>query len=67
VPAASEDVSDSEPSWTLAATCRCLTEDLSLTAAECKCPVTELTGRHQVIDDFIKKRTDSPVGTEPPI
>ena len=36
-------------------------------AAECERRITELTGRHQVIDDFIKKRADSPVGTEPPI
>lgn len=57
-------MSDGEPAWTLAATCRCLTEDLFLAAADCERPITELTDRHQVIDAFIKKRTESPVGVE---
>jgi len=67
VPARSEGVSDTEPSRILAATCRCLTEDLSFPPADCERPITELAGRHQVVADFIKKRTGSPIGTEPPI
>lgn len=58
---------DTGPSWALAATCRCLVEDFDLLPADCQCPITELAARHQVIADFIKKRSDSPIGTEPPI
>jgi hypothetical protein len=43
-------VREGEPSWTLAATCRRLTEDLSFSPADCERPITELTGRHQVAD-----------------
>ncbi len=60
-------MSDTEPSWTLAVTCRCLIEDFGFLQADCLRPITELAARHQVIADFIKKRTDRPIGTEPPI
>jgi hypothetical protein len=60
-------VSDTGTSWALAPTCRCLTEDLDLLPADCERPVVELVGRHRVVADFNKKRTDNPIGTEPPI
>lgn len=64
MPAAPQGVSDGEAPWTLAGTCRCLTEDLSLTAADCERPIADLTERHQVVDAFIRKRSESPVGAE---
>lgn len=35
--------------------------------ADCERPITELAGRHQVVTDFVRKRADTPIGTEPPI
>jgi hypothetical protein len=60
-------VSNAELSWILATTCRCLTEDLAFPPADCERPITELAGGHQVVAAFIKKRSDSQIGTEPPI
>lgn len=48
----------------LAATCRCLTEDLSLAPTDCELPVVELVDRHQVLADFVNKRMESPIGSE---
>lgn len=56
-----------EPAWTLGTTCRCLTEDLKLGAELCNVPITELADRadaHQVITDFVKKRSVHPIGSE---
>jgi len=53
-----------EPAWTLSATCRCLTEDLGLAPEACQRPIADLTGAHQVIADFVKKRGEYPIGNE---
>ena len=53
-----------EASWALPATCRCLTEDLSLPPTDCELPAIELIDRHQVLTDFVKKRMESPLGGE---
>jgi len=56
-----------EPAWTLGATCRCLTEDLTLGEESCALSLTELATRvdaHQVISDFVKKRGAHPIGSE---
>jgi hypothetical protein len=47
-----------EPPWILGATCRCLTEDLGLPPEICDQPVGEIVDAHQVLADFVKKRTD---------
>jgi hypothetical protein len=36
-------VADISPTWTLAATCRCLTDDLKLDPVDCETPVEDLT------------------------
>jgi hypothetical protein len=50
-------------SWTLAVTCRCLTEDFSFPPMDCELPVIELID-HQVLADFVKKRMERPLGGE---
>lgn len=53
-----------DPAWTLAVTCRCLTEDLGLTEQDCDLRISVLADRHRVIADFIKKRGTHPIGVE---
>ncbi len=53
-----------EPAWTLSATCRCLTEDLGLAPEACDRPIVDLVGAHQVIADFVERRSAHPIGTE---
>jgi len=53
-----------EPTWALGATCRCLTEDLDLHPETCDTPITQLSDAHQVIADFVKKRSVHPIGNE---
>lgn len=47
----------------LAATCRCLQEDLGFTPTDCERPIEDLSS-HQVILSFIEKRRQSPIGQE---
>lgn len=49
-------MTSNEPTWTLSATCRCLTEDLGLSHEMCDRPISEFIAAHQVIADFVKKR-----------
>lgn len=51
-----------DPSHSLAATCRCLTDDLDLGHDDCARPVDELD--HPVVRDFVDKRRDHPIGQE---
>lgn len=50
------------PLHSLAATCRCLTADLSFQPVDCERPVEELD--HPVILDFVARRRDRPTGQE---
>ncbi len=56
-----------DQAWALGATCRCLTEDLTLGAEVCAVSITELAARPaapQVLADFVKKRGAHPIGSE---
>lgn len=48
----------------LAATCRCLTQDLNSPPAECDEPIEDLVTRHVVIMAFVEQRSQTPVGQE---
>jgi hypothetical protein len=53
----------SERPWDLAATCRCLTEDLSLSSTSCRNPIEQLS-EIRVIRTFLELRGLSPKGSE---
>lgn len=54
----------SEPTWILAITCRCLTEDLGFGARDCERPVSELAELNSVVADFVARRAQRPIGAE---
>ncbi len=56
-------MADISPTWTLAATCRCLTDDLKLDPVDCETPVEDLTS-NAVIAAFVHRRTQEPEGQE---
>jgi len=56
-------VSRSGSAWILGVTCRCLTEDLGFLPEDCNRPVEELID-NQVIEDFVERRSQRPIGSE---
>lgn len=58
-------VTEPGPSWTLAATCRCLVEDLGLSSDDCWRALTDLAQEHAVVEAFVQMRSQQPTGGEP--
>ncbi len=56
-------MSRSGSAWILAVTCRCLTDDLDFLHEDCDRPVEELID-NPVIEDFVERRSERPIGSE---
>lgn len=51
--------------WTLAATYRCLVDDLGFSPNDCWRAITDLAAENVVIDAFVRMRSQQPTGGEP--
>lgn len=58
-------MTEASPVGTLAATCRCLVDDLGFSSDDCWRAIIELAGENVVVDAFVQMRNQQPTGGEP--